>query len=117
MKERFFLEVKDIPQREDVKLLEFKGEIDITNSHYVIHRVFSLINNGYKYLIADFGKLEHINSSGIFNLLRCYAKLQENGGWMKFIHLEEPLFSVLRSLGITRVFSVYKDLEEALKDS
>lgn len=115
MRQRFFVEVEDVPDREDIKILKFRGEIDITNSHVIIHKIFSLINSGAVRLVVDFGELKHINSSGIFNFLRCYAKLKEVKGWLRFINLKGPIKEILDALGITKIFAVYDNLEAALK--
>jgi len=116
MKPGFTIEVKDIPQKPGVKLLEFKGEVDLSTSHKIIEVVFPLINQGHTHLIGDFSQLEYINSSGIFNFLRCYAKIKETNGYLKFINVKPPLYEVLDSLGITKIFPVYNSLEEAIKD-
>jgi len=116
MQERFSVEIKPILGRENTKVLLFKGEIDISNSHKIIEVIFPLIEEGSTDLIADFGQLDYINSSGIFNLLRCYAKLREVGGGLKFVNIRENLLNMFDSLGISKIFAVHKTVEDALKE-
>lgn len=116
MKDRFMVEIKNAPGRDDVKVLEFKGEIDISNSHKIIEVMFPLIEEGFTQLVGDFSNLDYINSSGIFNLLRCYAKLREVGGFLKFVGVKENLLSMFDSLGITKIFTMHSSVEEALKE-
>ena len=116
MKERFSAEVKDVPGREEVKILELIGEVDISNSQKILDIMLPLIDEGNKYFIVDFSQLKHINSSGMFNFLRCFSKLKEKGGWLKFVNIGEAIREVLDSLGITRVFTIYGNIEEALKE-
>lgn len=116
MEDKLVAEIEDLPQRPDVKLVKFSGEVDISNSHRIVDVVFSLVDKGNIYLVADFGQINYINSAGIFNLLRCDTKLKEVGGWLRFINLKGSLLDVLDSLGITKIFAVCSSLDDALKE-
>jgi len=116
MKERFNAEVKDVPGKEGVKIVELEGEIDISNSQKILDIMLPLIEEGNKFFIIDFSQLKHINSSGMFNFLRCFSKLKEKGGWLRFVNIGKAIREVLDSLGITRVFTIYGSVEEALRE-
>jgi len=115
MEKKLNCEVEDIPEHSEVKLVKFSGEVDLSNSHEIVDTIFALIDRGDIYIIVDLKELKYINSAGIFNLLRCDDKLKEIGGWIRIINVQRSILDVLNSLGITKIFAVCNDLEEALQ--
>lgn len=108
--------IKNVEGKADTCIIEFNGEIDAGNSNVIIDEIFPLIEKGKLHLIGDLSNLEYINSSGIYNLLRCYTKVKEKGGYFKIVDGKQPLQEILEALGVTRLMPFCETVDEALQE-
>ncbi len=117
MERIFKMNIKDIEDDSGVKikLIEFEGELDRISSSNVMRKIKPLIEQGAPFFIMDLSALRYIDSAGIYSILECYTLLKEKKGYLKVIRLNENVEGVLDSIGLTKIISTYKTLEEALK--
>lgn len=106
--------IKDVSAGQSVKLVKLKGKMDMLNSPVFSRQVFPFIEQGYTHFIVDMEELEYIDSAGIYVLLQCYTRIKEKKGHLKLIKLNKNISEVLGAIGVTKILSVYKTMEEAL---
>ena len=108
------INIKDIPEQTGVKLIELNGELDTFTSQKLISEVLPLIEQGTPNLIADLSGLSYINSTGIYNLLHCYTKAKEKGGYVKLVAVNDNIKEILDMIGVTKLLTPYPTLQDAL---
>ncbi len=111
------INIKDIVSRPALKLIELKGELDISGSKELAQEVLPVIQGGHCCLIADLRNLEYINSTGIYGLMCCFNKAKEKGGFLKLVAVNERVKEILEVVGMLKLLNFYDTLDEALMDT
>jgi anti-anti-sigma factor len=106
--------------------INVKKEKDYTLLTILDIRIDSSISEDYKNklveyltdnpLIVDFGKLEFIDSSGLSAFVFFYKQAVSKNITVRFINISDKVMSILKMTGLTRVFEIYSDLNEAIED-
>ena len=65
--------------------------------------------DGVTEIIMDFEKVEYIASSGLRVLLTAEQKMEERGGKMKLIHVNEYIIAIFDLVGFMDVITVERD--------
>lgn len=108
------LEFEDIKDRRDAKLVRFIGDLDATNVETVLEKVFALLCDGYVNIIADFGKLRYVNSTGLGILLHFSKSAQEKGGSFRIANVNENVYEIIEIIGAMSLLQIYDNLDEAM---
>ncbi len=109
----FEIIIKDINSCDQVKLVEFIGELTALESTEVSKKLLPLIDKGYINLIGDLSKLEYINSMGVLCLLRCHMRISKHRGTFKLFGVKNDVLKILEEIGMTKLLLIYQTLEEA----
>ena len=105
------LEVRD---SNDVKILEFEGNLDTNTSPDAEATINELIESGSIMLLANFEKLNFISSAGLRVLLATAKKLRGTGGDLRICALNPTVQEVFDISGFGSILSVYHSESEAL---
>lgn len=107
---------RDVAGHPGAALIELKGDLDTPGGQKLAQEVFPIIEKGSISLIFNFCDLEYINSIGIYNLMRCFKKASNKGGFLKLVAVKDQVREVLEVVGLTAVIRLYNTLDEALAD-
>ena len=105
------IEVRD---SNDVKILEFEGNLDTNTSPDAEATINDLIDNGSTMLLANFEELNFISSAGLRVLLATAKKLRGTGGDLRICALNPTVQEVFDISGFGSILSVYSSESEAL---
>ena len=105
------IEVRD---SNDVKILEFEGNLDTNTSPDAEATINELIDNGSTMLLANFEELNFISSAGLRVLLATAKKLRGTGGDLRICALNPTVQEVFDISGFGSILSVYHSESEAL---
>ncbi len=105
------IEVRD---SNDVKILEFEGNLDTNTSPDAEATINELIDNGSTMLLANFEELNFISSAGLRVLLATAKKLRGTGGDLRICALNPTVQEVFDISGFGSILSVYSSESEAL---
>jgi anti-anti-sigma factor len=105
------MEVRD---SNDVKILEFEGNLDTNTSPDAEATINELIESGSIMLLANFEKLNFISSAGLRVLLATAKRLRGTGGDLRICALNPPVQEVFDISGFGSILSVYHSESEAL---
>ncbi len=108
------IKISSLQQNQTIKLVQFKGVLDLLASKDVNRQLLPVIEEGSAFLIVDLTNLEYINSSGIYSLMECYAKTKERGGYLKLFSANGRVKEILDLVGITKVIPLFDTLKEAI---
>ena len=103
-----------IHDNNDVKIVQFDGELETNTSHDAETCLNQLLDEGVKKILVDFEKLDYISSAGLRVLLATAQKLQSGGGALKVCNLNETVQEVFDISGFSTILSVFKSESEAL---
>ncbi len=101
---------------DEVKVLEFKGNLDTQTSSDAQEQLTELIAKGEKKILVHFGKLEYISSAGLRVLLTAAKQLKPGGGEIRICSLNEVVKEVFDISGFITIFKVFGSESEALDD-
>ena len=99
---------------DEVKVMEFKGNLDTQTSSDAQEQLTELIEKGEKKILVHFGKLEYISSAGLRVLLTAAKQLKPGGGEIRICSLNEVVKEVFDISGFITIFKVFGSESEAL---
>ncbi len=98
----------------DIKIVDFKGELDSNTSPDAEKYLKEIIANGGKYILAHFGKLDYISSAGLRILLVTAKELNTIGGELRICELNETVEEIFSISGFVGIFNVFGSEQEAI---
>ncbi len=90
---------------DDVTVLEIEGNLAREENSQFRTRVAAIINAGARKLVLDLTKVSHMDSTGLGELISCYASMQKVGGMIKLLN---PNHRVENILVITKLITVFE---------
>jgi len=106
--------VETHPSNANVKVLTIEGILDTVTSEEVDKDIMPLVEEDDGYIIADLGKLEYMNSTGMANLMRYYIQKKRRGGSFKIINASDFIYEIMDISGAIKLLEIYKTMDEAL---
>ena len=103
-----------IQDSNDVKIVQFEGELETNTSHDAETCLNQLLDEGVKKILVDFEKLDYISSAGLRVLLATAQKLESGGGALKVCNLNETVQEVFDISDFSTILSVFKTKSEEL---
>ena len=88
--------------------VRFKGRLDFASSP-VLEKELQEHMEGIQKIIMDFTDVEYISSSGLRVLLAAEQMLEERGGSMKVIHVNDYIIEIFEMVGFMAVVTVERD--------
>ena len=104
----------EVRESNDVKILEFEGNLDTNTSPDAEAKLNELIDNGSQKLLINFGKLNFISSAGLRVLLATAKKLKGTGGKLQICDLNPTVQEVFDISGFGSILNVSNSEDEAL---
>ena len=104
----------------DVDVLAVRGRIQAPEAAKLRERIHQLFDEGRYCLVLDLAQLEYIGSSGLRVLVEARKRARQQKllrfahGDVRIVHLPQRIKEVFDLTGITLLFPVYDNLEEAV---
>ena len=109
------LEVK-IRRVDSIVIVEPSGRITMDHGDRELrNQVHQAIWQGGRNFLINFKDVPYLDSSGLGVLVSLYTSLTNNGGSLKFLHLNSKIRQVLDLTQLLRLFECFDDEEAALK--
>jgi anti-sigma B factor antagonist len=100
----------------DIAVLTVDGSVDAYNSEMLSGKLDSILKRKYYKIIVNCRKLNFISSSGMGVFLAMEDDLSEKGGGFKFIAVPATILNVFKKVGISDIFKICADENEAVSD-
>ena len=97
-------------------VLSLEGRLDANTSKELEAKFLQMIDQGQIRFIVDFSSLDYISSAGLRILLVAAKKLKPLQGVILLACMSENVKEVFEMSGFTSIFSVYDQMEDALKE-
>ena len=102
-------------QVEDIAVLNVHGDLSFSQGSAELGRkIAELLENGVRHILLDAQHLEHIDNSGIGQLIKSFTSVTRRGGEMKLLQPTQTLQQILIVTKLTRLFDSYDNEETAL---
>ncbi len=103
-------------QVEDIAVLNVHGDLSFSQGSAELGlKIAELLENGVRHILLDAQHLEHIDSSGIGQLIKSFTSVTRRGGEMKLLHPIQTLQQILIVTKLTRLFEIFDNEETALE--
>jgi anti-sigma B factor antagonist len=109
----FSFHTKELPSS---LLFNFIGKLTNEEDSLTLNDKIDLdLSTGQTNLVFDFSQLEQCNSSGLNIMIRALTKARTAGGDLVICNMNEALNKLFTITKINEIFSIYSNLDEALK--
>lgn len=108
------LEVREERTPDGALVLAIEGELDLATAPKVREPLEDGIETGAKQIVIDMLGCGFIDSTGLGVLLHAAKRLEENGGAMALVCVDDQIKRLLELTMIDRTIPVYETREEAL---
>ena len=103
-----------VGENEDIVCVPLSGELNSDNCDYLMQCVEGRISAGFTKLILDCENLSYITSMGLGMLVRVNSRMKKVGGDVKLARLHGTGATILKLVGLDRVFQLYPTVEAAV---
>lgn len=98
-----------------VSILSPQGELDLNSSRTLEKIIGEELGKGCKDIVIDFNDVPFVDTAGIGALITSLISLKDKKGDLKLSSLEPQVRRTLQMAGLTKIFEIYKNKEEALR--
>jgi anti-sigma B factor antagonist len=99
-----------------VSILDLEGDIRIGGSRIALRdAIRSLITQGQTQVLVNLANVEHIDSSGLGELVSSFVTLTNRGGKIKLLNLTQRVRDVMTITKLLTVFDVFENEAEAIE--
>ena len=100
--------------RTDVAVLRLSGELD-TNTATRLHDVLAeLLERPVPRIVVDLSDLKFCDSVGLSAFITAKQVIVARGGWLTFAGANRFLASLLGTVGLSRYFEIFPDVDQAV---
>ncbi len=108
------LQISDLPNLPNGKLIKFVGDLDATNVESTLDQVTRLIREGYVNMVADFSNLRYVNSTGLGILLHFSKTSREKGGRFRIANVNDNVYEIIEIIGANTLLDIYESVNDAI---
>ena len=103
-------------QADGIDIVALSGEVDINTSPEVRKVFDQLLEAESKKILLNFAQVDYIDSSGLATLVEMLQRLKRFGGMMRLADLSEKVKGLFEITKLDKLFNIFPNEEEALKD-
>ena len=100
----------------DVVVLDLKGKITLGEGDELLKdKVNSLVNQGRRKILLNFGDVPYVDSAGLGEIVRTYTTVSRQGGSLKLLNLTKRITDLLAITKLLTVFETFDAESDAIK--
>ncbi|GAA3932370.1 hypothetical protein Aau02nite_17260 [Amorphoplanes auranticolor] len=100
--------------RSDVAVLRLSGELDADTATQ-LHKVLAeLLERPVPRIVVDLSDLKFCDSVGLSAFITAKQVIAARGGWLSFAGANRFLASLLATVGLSRYFAIFPEVEDAI---
>lgn len=100
----------------DITICSIAGEININTSLNMRKGFEKLACENSRKIILNLGSVSYIDSSGLATLIEMLQRVKRNNGVMRLSNLSEKVSSLFEITKLDKLFNIFSNEEEALKN-
>jgi anti-sigma B factor antagonist len=100
--------------RSDVAVLHLTGELDADTAMTLNSKLADLLERPVPRIVVDLSELKFCDSVGLSVFITSKQVIAARGGWLRFAAANEFLTQLLETVGLSRYFAMYPQVEDAI---
>jgi anti-anti-sigma factor len=104
--------VTDLPS--DVAVLRLSGELDSDTATRLHELLAELLERQVPRIVVDLSDLKFCDSVGLSAFITAKQVIAARGGWLSFAGASKFLVSLLETVGLSRYFAIFPDVDDAI---
>ncbi len=96
-------------------ILRLSGSLDVATTRQMKQSLAEVSSASYRDLLIDLTALEFLDSTGLGALIGAHRRAAEAGERLELIVSDGPIARLLNITGLSRVFTIFGSLGEALE--
>ena len=98
----------------DITVLHLRGDLDAGTAAELHSALADLLNRPVPRIVVDLAGLRFSDSIGLSAFIVNRTLIADRGGWLSFTGVSPFLRRLLETVGVTRYFTVYGNIGEAI---
>ncbi len=94
-------------------VLSVRGEVDVYTAPRLRERLVELVAAGSRQVVVDLQAVDFLDSTGLGVLVGGLKRLRSHEGDLSLICTQSRILKVFEITGLTKVFTIYPDIETA----
>jgi anti-sigma B factor antagonist len=107
----------DVTERDGYAVLSVRGEVDVYTAPKFRERLIELVSDGKHRIIVDLEGVDFLDSTGLGVLVGGLKRLRSHDGDLLLVCTQSRILKVFEITGLTKVFSIYKTVDEAVGEA
>jgi len=108
------LQVDD--SRSPYTVLSVKGEVDVYSAPRLREKLVELVSQGKHQIVVDLEGVDFLDSTGLGVLVGGLKRLRSHDGDLTLVCTHQRILKVFEITGLTKVFSIYGTVDEAVAE-
>ncbi|MEA3560737.1 MAG: STAS domain-containing protein [Candidatus Omnitrophota bacterium] len=104
-----------IREKNNVKIMDLKGEVDLYSSPAIRKEFDGLIKKKERAILINLEKVSYIDSSGLATFIEAMQKISKYKGKLRLTGLRQSIKNVFEVARLDGVFSIFDNEAGALK--
>ena len=100
--------------RTDIAVLHLHGELDADTAAALRTALAGLVERPIPRIVVDLAGLRFCDSGGLSAFVVSKQVIAARGGWLSFAAASPFLAGLMQTVGLTRYFSMYVDIDTAV---
>ena len=101
------VDVREIPGKDGVRVVDLNGEIDVYTSPRVKETITDLIDQGHYDLIINLENVRYIDSTGLGVLIGGLKRVREHSGTVNLVCTNPQIKKIFDITGLVKIFGIY----------
>jgi len=98
-------------------VLAVKGEVDVYTAPRLREKLVELVSQGKRQVVVNLEGVDFLDSTGLGVLVGCLKRLRSHDGELTLVCAQPRVLKVFEITGLTKVFSIYDTVKQALEPS
>ncbi|MEU4562540.1 STAS domain-containing protein [Actinoplanes sp. NPDC023936] len=103
-----------IEYRSDVAVLQLCGELDADTAARLYTALADLLERPVPRIVVDLTALKFCDSVGLSAFITSKQVIAARGGWLSFAGADPFLAQLLETVGLSRYFAIFPEVEDAI---
>lgn len=104
----------EVSERRHWSVLAVDGEVDVATAPKLREKLIDLVNAGVGNIVVDLGRVEFLDSTGLGVLVGALKRIRTVDGELALVCDEPRILKVFEITGLTKVFTMYPTVDEAV---
>ena len=104
----------EVTERDGWAVLAVGGEVDVATAPRLREQLIGLVNQGSHRIVVDLTAVDFLDSTGLGVRVGALKRVRTHDGDLSLVCDEPRILKVFEITGLTKVFAMYADVDQAV---